>query len=712
MTDLSSSIASALQIPAKNVSAAVALLEEGNTIPFLARYRKEATGGLDEVQLRDIKEELARLQALESRRDTILNTIRGQDKLTPELEQELRQASSRTALEDLYQPYKPKRKTRASAARAHGLTELAQMILAQETGVHSLDEAAAPFLSEDISDIPSALQGARDIAAEVISDHPEVRQEVRTQALRAASLESKKKSGTRDPRGTYQTYHHFSAQVNQLQPHQILALNRGEEEGVLSISLAVPERLWRSAVKARFPLDPASPFAPQLKQALEEGAQRLLLPAIHRDIRRRLSEKAEAEAIEVFARNLRALLLQPPLSGHTVLGLDPGFRTGCKAAVVDPTGKPLATATIYPAPPRSQIENAAEKLKHLIQTHGVTLIAIGNGTASRETEGFVSDLLTDRDDLHYLIVSEAGASVYSASPLAGEELPEMDVSLRGAVSIARRVQDPLAELVKINPQSLGVGMYQHDVNQSQLEKKLDDVVESVVHHIGVDLNTASRALLTHIAGIGPSLAARIVDHRDHEGPFPNRHSLLNVSGVGQKTFQQAAGFLRVLDSTEPLDATAIHPESYPAARQVLARAGIQVDDPPEKKIRALKELSQSISPSQLSQELETGVPTLKDIFQQLARPGRDPRNDLPQPILRQDILTMDDLSPGLELSGTVRNVVAFGAFLDIGVKQDGLLHRSQIPPGVGLKPGEIRQVRILSVDQDRGRIGLGWTGEA
>ncbi len=702
-------IARLINLTPKSVSAVIKLLDGGDTIPFIARYRKEATGGLDEIQLRRIREELSRLRALAERRETILKTIREQDKLTPELEQAVREADTRTALEDLYQPFKPRRVTRADQARRRGLQGLGELILTQPVdGLHPQEEVRS-YLSEEVETPAEAWQGARDIAAEKISEHPGVRGQIRGKAQLHADLISSKKADAEDPREVYRTYYQFKSRVDRLQSHQVLALNRGEEEGILKISLEIPERDWRRAVAAHFPIDPSSAYADHLRQAGEDAAARLLLPAIVRDVRRSLTEKAEEEAIAVFASNLRALLLQPPLAGQTVLGMDPGFRTGCKTAVVDPTGKVLDTATIYPAPPRSDLERARKVLDRLIQTHEVSLIAIGNGTASRETELFVADLIGRYEQLSYLIVSEAGASVYSASELAGRELPELDVSLRGAVSIARRVQDPLAELVKIDPRSIGVGMYQHDVNQKRLNQKLEEVVESVVNQVGVDLNTASPVLLTHVSGIGPALGDRIVEHRDGQGPFCSRRELLDVQGLGAKTYQLAAGFVRVPGGTEPLDDTAIHPESYPAARQVLRLAGIEAGDPPDQKRKALQQLSRKKTAQTLAAELHIGVPTLVDIFQQLAAPGRDPREDLPKPVLRRDVLKMEDLVEGLELQGTVRNVVAFGAFIDIGVKQDGLLHRSQIPKGAAIQVGDVLPVRVLNVDPERGRIGLGWT---
>lgn len=704
-------IAALHHLKPSSVSAVIKLLDEGNTIPFLARYRKEATGGLDEGQLRSIQEELSRLRALDERRGTILKTIRESGKLTPALEAKLKSATSRTELEDLYLPYKPSRKTRASAARDLGLDPLAELILAQESADQDRGAIAQPFLSEQVTSVHEAYQGANDIVAEVISISPEIRKTLRERALKAAKITTTKKKKAEDPRGVYQDYYQFEGQVSRLRPHQILAINRAEKEKVLGVKLSLAETIWREVLEEHFRPNPDSALAGDLKGALEDSANRLLLPAIFRDVRRQLTEKAEQRALGIFEKNLRALLLQPPLAGYTVLGLDPGFRTGCKVAVIDPTGKPLDTATIYPVPPRSQVDQARKTLLKLIGDHGVNLIVIGNGTASRETETFVAGLVREMEGVSYLITSEAGASVYSASKLAGRELPEMDVSLRGAVSIARRVQDPLAELVKIDPQSLGVGMYQHDVNQTVLKEKLGAVVESVVNQVGVEINTASPALLSFVSGIGPGLADRIVSFRDQHGTFARRGDLLDVPGMGEKTYQQAAGFLRIRDGKDPLDSTAIHPESYPAARDVIQQAGIILDQEPEKKEKTLIQFSKQRSAEDLASRLKVGVPTLVDIFKQLIRPGRDPREDLPKPITRVDVMSLDDLVEGMELRGTVANVVEFGAFINLGVKNDGLLHRSQIPQGRDLNLGDIIQVKILSVDKDRGRISLGWAGD-
>lgn len=703
-------IADSLSIPLSGVDAVVSLLDDGNTIPFIARYRKEATAGLDEEQLRSIQGELTRLRALDGRRETILKTIRESGRLSPVLEAKLLAANSRTELEDLYLPYKPSRKTRASAAIELGLEPLADLILAQKTTDQPRDDIVVPFLTDRVQTDREAWDGARDIAAEFISTTPEIRKKLRKLALQVGKISTGRKNKGEDPREIYQDYYQFEAGLNHLRPHQTLAINRGEKAGILRVKIILPEESWRGVIEKHFPQNPHSPLAGDLKEALEGAANRLLLPAITRDVRRLLTEKAEERALGIFVENLRALLLQPPLSGYTVLGLDPGYRTGCKVAVVDPTGKPLQTTTIYPVPPRNKVEEARSILLNLIQEYKVGLIVIGNGTASRETEDFVAGLTRELDGVRYIITSEAGASVYSASQLAGRELPEMDVSLRGAVSIARRVQDPLAELVKIDPQSLGVGMYQHDVNQSRLKEKLEQVVESVVNQVGVEINTASPVLLSFVSGIGPSLAERIVSYRDRIGSFRQRVELLDVPGMGEKTYQQAVGFLRIQGGQEPLDTTAIHPESYPAARDVIRRAGISLEEEPQIKEKALVQFSKNRSAEELASSLKIGVPTLLDIFKQLVRPGRDPREDLPQPITRVNAVSLDDLVEGMELQGTVGNVVEFGAFVDLGVKNDGLLHRSKIPRGVNLKLGEIIRVTILAVDKERGRISLGWAG--
>jgi protein Tex len=702
-------IATMLNIRREQAAAAIELLDEGNTIPFIARYRKEKTGVLDEEQLRQIEMQIKRLRGLDERRESITASIQEQGKLTDELNQKLLSAATITELEDLYQPYKQKRRTRAGIAREKGLQPLADLILAQPRTGELPDKAAAGYLNEQVLTIEDALAGARDIAAETISDHTEVRQGTREKALQWGVLRSEKLKHAEDSRQVYQMYYDAEFRVDRLRPHQVLAMNRGEEEKILRVQINVQERDWREIATRFFRPDQRSSFFEELNIALGDAAERLLLPAIERDVRRFLTEKAEMHAMSVFGSNLRALLSQPPLAGHVVMGIDPGFRTGCKVAVVDPTGKVLETGTIYPHEPQRRWDETLKILQALVKRYQVSLIAIGNGTASRETEKLAAELIQQVDrPLHYMIASEAGASVYSASPLARAELPNLDVSLRGAVSIARRVQDPLAELVKIDPKSIGVGLYQHDVNQTELANTLDGVVESVVNHVGVDVNTASPALLAHVSGIGPKISERIVTFREENGPFPDRKKLTKVSGLGAKAYEQAAGFLRIRGGKNPLDSSAIHPESYRVAEAVIRMAGIDIESSMADRRIKLEAFLAEYSLEKLSNELERGVPTLEDIFEQLLRPGRDPRQDLPVPVLRNDVLSMDDLVKGMCLKGTVRNVVDFGAFVDIGVKHDGLLHRSQVPHGTRLQVGDVIDVEIDSIEAERGRIALLW----
>ncbi len=728
MTDpaIIQTVARSLNLPEPSVAAAVALLEEGNTIPFIARYRKERTGGLDEEQLRAIAEQTAYQQRLRERKAAVLKRIAEQGKLTPALRAAIEAATTMQAVEDLYRPYRPKRRTRATIARRRGLEPLAALIL-EQTVRGDREAIARPYLSEEVPTVEEAYAGARDIVAEQIAEDAEVRAEARRLVQRHATLGAELTDAGKDPRGVYRLYYDFAAPLRSLRPHQVLALNRGEREGALRLRMDLPGEAIREAILRRYPPHRRCPLAADLLEAVDDGYRRLLAPALVREARRELTRRAEEHAIAVFARNLRHLLLQPPLRGRRVLGIDPGYRTGCKVAVVDPTGRLLATATIYPHPPQARREEAMAVLHHLITTHAVEVIAIGNGTASRETEHLVAEViaaLPPEADVHYAIVDEAGASVYSASPLARQELPDLDVAMRGAVSIARRLQDPLAELVKIDPKSIGVGLYQHDVDQKRLAEALDAVVESVVNRVGVDVNTASPALLRYVAGIGPKLAQAIVAYRDAHGPFPSRAALLKVPGLGPKSFQQAAGFLRVPGGENPLDNTGVHPESYPVVERLLEA----MRDTGRKWNQALNwETLPRLLPrfvarfddlSELADWLEVGLPTLEDIIAELTRPGRDPRDELPPPILRQDVLTMEDLRPGMRLRGTVRNVVDFGAFVDIGIKQDGLIHVSQMGdryvrnPHDLLAVGDIVDVTVLSVDVERGRIGLRLEGRA
>jgi uncharacterized protein len=702
-------IATLISAKPSQVEAVIRLLDEGNTVPFIARYRKEMTGTLDDEQVRIVADEIVRLRAIDERRAAILKSIEEQGKLSDELRTAIEAAGTLTALEDLYAPYKPKRRTRAMVAREKGLEGLAEHILKQSLTQRAIEDIVQEsYLNEQVTSVEEALQGARDIVAETISDNAAVRQGTREKALKFAKVIAEKVEDAVDEKRVYESYYAFEGRVDRLQPHQVLALNRGEKEGVLKVRVVMDDRDWRTTVGAEFQEDILSPFSDQMSLAIEDAAGRLLLPAIERDVRRELGEKADGHAINVFATNLRALLSQPPLAGQTVLGLDPGFRTGCKVAVVDPTGKLLDTGTIYPHEPKNDWVGALTTLEDMLNRHHVTLITIGNGTASRETEKLAAELTRGAESVKYLIVNEAGASVYSASALARQEFPDLDVSIRGAVSIARRAQDPLAELVKIDPKSIGVGLYQHDVDQAALGHSLDGVVESVVNNVGVDLNTASSALLTHVAGVGPKLATSIVAYRDANGAFQSRDELRNVSGLGPKAFEQSAGFMRIRDGRNPLDASAIHPESYAVAEAILERAGLTPAGSLAERKTALEALLARAPADRLAAELGCGLPTLKDILEQLVRPGRDPRADTPAPILRSDVLKAEDLVAGMVLKGTVRNVVDFGAFVDIGVKHDGLLHKSQIPFGTLLKVGDILDIEILKIEQERGRISLGW----
>jgi uncharacterized protein len=706
MPDFAKSIAKALTLRPEQVAAAIELLDEGATIPFIARYRKERTGTLDEEQLRQVQALLEKGRALEERRAAVIASVEEQGKMTPELLEKFQTADNMTALEDLYAPYKPKRRTRASIAREKGLQGLADMILMQARTPGDAEKMAQGFLNEQVLTTEDALAGARDIVAETISDHAEVRASTRRKAMQWGLLSAEKIEDAKDEKAVYEVYYEFSSRVDRLRPHQVLAINRGETEKVLRVKVTLEQKDWKGSIVDYFRPDLRSPFCDQLELAIEDAAERLLLPAIERDVRRELTVAGETHAIKVFAANLRALLGQPPLLGQTVLGLDPGFRTGTKLAVVGPTGKLLDTGTIYPHEPQRKWEESKAKLKDLIAKHGVTLISIGNGTASRETEQLAAELTRELSGVKYIITNEAGASVYSASPLARAEMPDLDVSIRGAVSIARRVQDPLAELVKIDPRSIGVGMYQHDVDQTALSEALTGVVEDVVNRVGVDVNTASPALLGYVSGIGSKLAERMVAYRDENGVFADREAIRQVPGLGPKAFEQSAGFLRIREGKNPLDASAIHPESYPVAEAVLKLAGVSADATLEQRKEAVTRLQQQ-PVHQLAEQIGCGVPTLQDILEQLIRPGRDPRQDAPAPILRSDVLKMDDLTQGMRLKGTVRNVVDFGIFVDIGVKQDGLLHRTQIPTGMALQVGDIIDVTILKVEVERGRISLG-----
>jgi protein Tex len=694
----------------------VALLDAGNTVPFITRYRKEATGSLDEEQLRRLAERLEYLRNLEARRAEVYAALEQGGHLTPELAAALAGATTLQQLEDLYLPFRPKKRTRAQAARELGLQPLADVLLSRNVPATPV-VACAPFLSEHVPDTAAALAGARDIVAEQVAETASIRQAVREATRRSGGLRVTRKEDAPDEKGTYQQYYDFEQPLGALPPHRILAINRGEREGVLKVDLAANHAAFIGSLQRRYA--PGDGWADdEVRTAIADGYKRLLAPAIERDLRAELTERAEQHALMIFAANLRRLLLQPPLRGKVVLGIDPAYRTGCKLAVIDPTGKYVAGGLIY----LHQLDKARESLRQFCTRWNVEVIAIGNGTASRETEALVADVIRELyasalspqpSALQYTIVNEAGASVYSASPVAREEFPDLDATERGNISIARRLQDPLAELVKIDPKALGVGMYQHDVDQKALAARLGDVVESAVNYVGVDLNTASAPLLTYVAGLNSKTAKAIVAHRDATGPFTTRKELLKVKGLGPRAFEQAAGFLRIPDAADPLDRTAIHPESYAAARKLLAR----FDDGSSTLPAVAARIRQAIQHNEtswaaLAAGLDVGEPTLRDIVEYLARPGRDPREALPPPMLRADVLKLEDLAPGMILRGTVRNVVDFGAFVDIGVKQDGLVHVSELADRFVQNPLDVVQVgdqvdvRVISIDAQRGRIAL------
>jgi protein Tex len=713
-----SKIAAQLNLKPAQVKTVAILLDEGATIPFLARYRREVTGDLDELELRNLRDALHQRRALEERRKTILDSIREQGKLSPELEAMITQAEDLASLEDLYLPYKPKRKTKASIAREKGLEPLAMIIWEQKTRTGKPEEYAIDFLSEEKSvlSIEDALQGACDICAEMISEIAEIRAELRDYFRKYASIRSKKKSSV-EARTVFETYYEFSIAVKHIKPYQILALNRGEKENILSVDIDVVEDETLGIIDHYVIENDDHIFHDLLVSAIDDSYKRLLFPAMERELRSVLTEEADAHAIITFAQNVRNLLMQSPLKSKTVLGIDPGFRTGCKVAVVDPFGNYLEGTTIYPTEPYKKTHESEAILDELVRNHQVEIIAIGNGTASRETEQFVADFIRNHPykhiDLHYLIVNEAGASVYSASDIAREEFPDLDAAQRGNISIARRIQDPLAELVKIDPKSIGVGLYQHDVDQTGLEKSLYDVVESCVNTVGVNLNTASAPLLHKVSGLNRTLAGKIIEFRIKEGPFKNRNQLLEIPGMGPFRFQQAAGFLRIPESTNPFDNTAIHPESYEAAEQLCKKFNIDVTRLPHS-IESVSKTLKNIDVKSVASELEIGVPTLELIIENLLKPGRDPREALPKPLLRQDVLKLDDLAEGMVLEGTIRNVVDFGAFVDIGVKEDGLIHISKMGsngkrienPHDVVAVNDIVKVKILSIDKNLGRIGL------
>ncbi|MBI2953815.1 MAG: RNA-binding transcriptional accessory protein [Chloroflexi bacterium] len=715
-------VARELTLQPTQVQRAVELFDDDNTIPFIARYRKEATGGLDEVQLEAIRERVTYLRNLIRRKDEVVRIVEEQGKLTPELGEQIGGAKTLQEVEDIYLPFRPKRRTRASIAREKGLEPLAEMILAQQTLKATREEIARPYLNPELklASIDDVFAGARDIVSEVISEDAEIRKSLRQIFLKDAVLHSSVGDVGKDKGKKYEMYYDYSEPVAKMPPHRTLAINRGENDDVLKARLDLPFDVARPILQRRRPTNARSPLEEDMVFCHEDSYKRLLAPSLERETRNTLTEKAQKHAIAIFSANLRSLLLQPPIRGKTVMGIDPGFVTGCKVAVVDDTGRYIEGATIFPHKPRDRWNEAKEKIKEIAARRRVDVVAIGNGTASRETEALVAEVIAEvKGNLAYVIVSEAGASVYSASEVARREFPDLEASQRGNISIARRLQDPLAELVKIDPKSIGVGLYQHDVDQKELGKALDAVVVSCVNYVGVDLNTASASLLQYVSGINKRVAENIVKLRDERGKFKNRRQLAEVSGLGQKVFEQAAGFLRIPDGENPLDNTFIHPESYAACERLLAKIG-QVSErrdlPSAVADFRAHIIARSLTTDDLAAELGIGGPTLRDILENLEKPGRDPRDELPPPILHKDILKMEDLREGMILKGTVRNVVDFGAFVDIGVKQDGLVHISQLKDGYVANPldvvsvGDVVTVRILSVDFGRGRIALSLKG--
>lgn len=709
--DIIKAIASELNVRNNQVEAAVKLIDEGCTIPFISRYRKEATGALNDEQLRNLDERLKYLRNLEDKKAQVIASIAEQGLLTDELKNQIEKADTMVAVEDLYRPYRPKRRTRATIAKEKGLEPLANVILLQMTG-EPVVKTAEEYVSEekDVKTPEDAVAGAKDIIAESISDNADYRTRIRELTFKEGVLTSAAKDA--EAKTVYEMYYNFSEPAAKMAGHRILAVNRGENEKILTVKIEAPVDKILAYLEKQIIVRDNQYTTGIIKEAIEDSYERLIAPSIEREIRNQLTETAEAGAIKVFGKNLEQLLLQPPITGHVVLGWDPAFRTGCKLAVVDATGKVLDTTVIYPTAPQNKVTEAKAVLKKLIKKYNVTLISVGNGTASRESEQVIVELLKELDTpVQYIIVNEAGASVYSASKLATEEFPNFDVGQRSAASIARRLQDPLAELVKIDPKSIGVGQYQHDMNQKKLGEALEGVVEYSVNKVGVDLNTASASLLEYISGISKAIAKNIVTYREENGRFDNRKQLLKVAKLGPKAFEQCAGFMRITGGSNPLDATSVHPESYDAAAQLLKKLGYSMEDITS---GGLKGLSGKVgNVGGMAKELEIGELTLKDIIKELEKPGRDPRDEMPKPILRTDVMEMKDLTPGMVLKGTVRNVIDFGVFVDIGVHQDGLVHISQITnkkfikhPLEAVSVGDIVEVKVLGVDEAKKRIQL------
>ncbi|MGD6850195.1 Tex family protein [Rossellomorea aquimaris] len=700
-----------LNLSIKNVKNVISLLEEGNTVPFIARYRKEQTGALDEVQIRNIMDKWNYLQNLEQRKEEVIRLIEEQGKLTEELTQAIKKADKLQTIEDLYRPYKQKRRTKATVAKEKGLEPLAEWILTFPTS-GDLEEEASRYVTEDkeVKTTEEALTGAKDIIAEYISDEASYREYIRSYTFRKGLIESKVKKEEEDEKKVFEMYYSYQEPIHKVVPHRILAMNRGEKEDVLKVNIqpdteGIVHYLQRQVIK-----NVHSISVSLVKEAVADSYKRLIQPSVEREIRNELTEKAEDQAIHIFSENLRKLLLQPPMKGKMVLGVDPAFRTGCKLAVIDETGKTLDINVIYPHSSQTQLEKAEQAIKAIMKKYSIEVVAIGNGTASRETEQFVVNVLKEMEQpIFYLIVNEAGASVYSASEIAREEFPDLQVEERSAVSIARRLQDPLAELVKIDPKSVGVGQYQHDVSQKKLNESLTFVVETAVNQVGVNVNTASSSLLQYVAGLSKTVATNIVKKREEEGKFVSRSQLKKIPRLGAKTYEQCIGFLRIMDGKELLDRTPIHPDNYNDVKKLLAKVGLTVNDIGSEELR--QSLNQ-LKLEEISEELEIGGLTLKDIVDSLIRPGRDPRDEFPKPLLKKDVLKLEDLTQGMELQGTVRNVVDFGAFIDVGVKQDGLVHISKLKNGFVKHPldvvsvGDVVTVWVDSVDVQKGRVAL------
>ena len=722
-TKIFSQIAEELGIGEGQVQKTVALIDEGNTIPFIARYRKEVTGGLSDETLRTLGERLTYLRNLEERKKEVQTSIENQGKLTEEIIESLSNAKTLAEVEDIYRPYKQKKKTRATVAKAKGLEPLAKIIL-EQTEKEPIEEIAKQYINIDglseedkknkdkvVATVEDAIQGALDIIAEIISDNPKYRKQIKRICYREGVISTK--ATKPEEKTAYQMYYDFNEKVNHLPSHRILAINRGEKEEYLKVKLEKPEDkildlITRDMIKGN------TQFTSMLQTTIDDSWKRLIEPSIDREIRSDLTEKAEEQAIKVFGKNAKPLLLAPPLKGMTVMGFDPAYRTGCKIAVIDETGKVLATTTVYPTEPQNDIEGAKKVLKELIQKYDIDIIAIGNGTASRESESFVSDMLKELDKkVYYAIVSEAGASVYSASKLATEEYPDINVSLRGAISIARRLQDPLAELVKIDPKAIGVGQYQHDVDQNKLTQSLTGVVEDAVNEVGVDVNTATPSLLSYVAGINKTIANNIVKYRDENGKLKERKELLKVAKLGKAAFEQCAGFIRIPGGSNPLEITAVHPESYEIAENLLKQIGYDKKDLLDKdKLKEIKAKLATVKIPETASKLNVGEMTLKDIIEELSKPGRDPRDEMPKQVLRADVLKFEDLKEGMVLTGTVRNVTDFGAFVDIGVKHDGLVHISQLSnsfvknPSNVVSVGDIVKVKVIGIDEERQKVQL------